>query len=481
MFTLSAFADSDDANVTCDTLCITPDDANDTTVEILKTSITEPSLQKIFDTNLVDLNVTADQKQYQIWRFNGEVIVGLDVNFLANYAGAAMAFGYYLDENIANFTPLFQTIYRSGNRAISHAGYPDLPILTAQTTMHFEIPRGNNIGFAISTYKEGRNPSTLFYTTQQSFNRDLKDRAVVYDLCNEYIIGFEDGGDNDFQDMVVRFRVVRFSDEVACELRPYCGNGVKDADIGEECDGLDGVPPEHYICTEPIEAVGGCTLEYVPYCGDGVRDVNLNEECDISDFGGATCETFSFGSTGSLRCINDCVIDTSGCTSPTNLLSIKIFSVGKNSYNEWVPRTSFNKVYGESEPIAEVSYMATITNSLSRRLNGIPVKIELFDSTGNLLETIMNDTINVSSGSTTLNDPVAWTKRDLGEGNYYFRATVDFFQEQYVADNTSTAQFSVGSLLPISVPETDLAFVPLIALVIISILTYKGKQNLYSG
>ncbi|GEM_PF-1514570 len=51
-----------------------------------------------------------------------------------------------------------------------------------------------------------------------------------------------------------------------------CGDGVLDADRGEECDGNVGVP-EHYTCTT------SCTEEYVPYCGDNLVN-QASEECD---------------------------------------------------------------------------------------------------------------------------------------------------------------------------------------------------------
>ncbi len=55
--------------------------------------------------------------------------------------------------------------------------------------------------------------------------------------------------------------------------------------------------------------MGGCGQPAV--CGDGVREGT--EECDGTDFGGATCSDFGCQS-GSLACLADCTIDSSGCT-----------------------------------------------------------------------------------------------------------------------------------------------------------------------
>lgn len=55
---------------------------------------------------------------------------------------------------------------------------------------------------------------------------------------------------------------------------PACGNGIKDAGSGEQCDGTDGVG-EHQTCNV------SCQLEAVPYCGDNIK--NNSEECDGAD------------------------------------------------------------------------------------------------------------------------------------------------------------------------------------------------------
>jgi cysteine-rich repeat protein len=57
-----------------------------------------------------------------------------------------------------------------------------------------------------------------------------------------------------------------------CERAPYCGDGIVQAEYGEQCDtGNPAAPP-----------YAGCTFECKrgPYCGDGVVDVPFGESCD---------------------------------------------------------------------------------------------------------------------------------------------------------------------------------------------------------
>ncbi|MFH2010852.1 MAG: hypothetical protein ABI333_29905 [bacterium] len=48
-------------------------------------------------------------------------------------------------------------------------------------------------------------------------------------------------------------------------------------------------------------------------CGDGVKDAD--EACDIIDLGGVTCVDIGFVGGGALACTDQCVFDTTGCSS----------------------------------------------------------------------------------------------------------------------------------------------------------------------
>ena len=50
-----------------------------------------------------------------------------------------------------------------------------------------------------------------------------------------------------------------------CAIQPFCGDGVIDEDLGEQCDG-------GYACSSECERE--------PLCGDGIIDEDLGEECD---------------------------------------------------------------------------------------------------------------------------------------------------------------------------------------------------------
>lgn len=53
------------------------------------------------------------------------------------------------------------------------------------------------------------------------------------------------------------------------------------------------------------------------YCGDGIRQISLGEQCDGSDLAGQTCSSLVSGTTGSLSCKADCTWNTAGCQTLT--------------------------------------------------------------------------------------------------------------------------------------------------------------------
>ncbi len=106
---------------------------------------------------------------------------------------------------------------------------------------------------------------------------------------------------------------------------PTCGNGIWE--IGEECedgntDEADGCSPDcqlEFICgdgecdREHHETCQLCPRDCCPDCGDGVRELQFGEECDGSDLLGLTCEDFCYDG-GTLGCTDWCSFDLSGCT-----------------------------------------------------------------------------------------------------------------------------------------------------------------------
>ena len=95
----------------------------------------------------------------------------------------------------------------------------------------------------------------------------------------------------------------------------FCGDGIFQADNGEECDAG---ASNGSVCV----ALYGSSCDYCSntcktitisggLCGDGVRQAN--EECDTDDHGGAQCSTFGFAG-GTLSCLNDCTLNKTQCT-----------------------------------------------------------------------------------------------------------------------------------------------------------------------
>src|SRR3989344_1516143 len=234
------------------------------------------------------------------------------------------------------------------------------------------------------------------------------------------------------------------------------------------------------------------------YCGDGA--INNLEQCDGTDLGEATCETeMGLGSTGSLSCTDLCTLDTSGClvsgSAGNDVFSVNISSIGKGDLSQaWAAGNA--EVRSVFEAIAtgdkdEVAYVAVLRN-LSADSADAKLKIELYDSTGALIEAVYNKTINIDPGRYSLysynprtpfsGSPMIWDS--LEKANYYFKITVDAAEgEEYIANNVSTGHFAVGTELEaVSVPETDLLLLPLIALIVLGILLHeqnKSKSNKY--
>ncbi len=112
-----------------------------------------------------------------------------------------------------------------------------------------------------------------------------------------------------------------------CGGTPICGDdAVNGTDV---CDG------ERFLndktnCNElfpnlysdgKVTCTDDCTYNIdhcVKWCGNGDVNIEKSEKCDGDNFNGETCETLvGPGSTGTLKCINNCAdIDTSNCSKP---------------------------------------------------------------------------------------------------------------------------------------------------------------------
>jgi len=107
----------------------------------------------------------------------------------------------------------------------------------------------------------------------------------------------------------------------ACEGQGgYCGNGILEPGLGEQCDGQDlgglncpqlGFDGGDLACDANCRLdTSGCYNDPDPACGNGVREGS--EQCDGDDFGGLTCRDFLYDG-GTLACNPDCSLDVSAC------------------------------------------------------------------------------------------------------------------------------------------------------------------------
>jgi hypothetical protein len=75
--------------------------------------------------------------------------------------------------------------------------------------------------------------------------------------------------------------------------------------------GKDPMSPEKILCA--CVPKGGAVASAKP-CGNGIIDAQMGEQCDGSMLNGATCDKLKTGSTGVLACDpNTCKYDTTGC------------------------------------------------------------------------------------------------------------------------------------------------------------------------
>jgi len=118
-----------------------------------------------------------------------------------------------------------------------------------------------------------------------------------------------------------------------CTQPPKCGDGNKDASIGEECDSNEVIECSDLNSTRYISGNATCnppdspnqchydTSNCVakPYCGNNIVEPKNDEQCDGTALSGLSCHNFKSTTytdgypNGTLSCGQDCTFDISNC------------------------------------------------------------------------------------------------------------------------------------------------------------------------
>src|SRR3990167_5841537 len=78
------------------TPCITPNELGDSVIEQIQTGWENLSLQQVFDSQDIDLDVMNDQRQYQSWDVAVNKIVNVQLTFVSRHGSADNSvFGFY--------------------------------------------------------------------------------------------------------------------------------------------------------------------------------------------------------------------------------------------------------------------------------------------------------------------------------------------------------------------------------------------------
>jgi hypothetical protein len=112
------------------------------------------------------------------------------------------------------------------------------------------------------------------------------------------------------------------NDRVQCAT---CGDGLRDADAGEECDGNVNIPGQ-CPTSGPVACTSDCKIDFskCELCGNGVVDMDAGEECEPSEGGGIgiarECDTLKspyqdqpYSSGTAINCLPDCKYDRTEC------------------------------------------------------------------------------------------------------------------------------------------------------------------------
>lgn len=242
----------------------------------------EPSVQTILDTAGYTLDAQNDQTNVQEWDGTGNT-VNFSVKYMGSQTGGNHVFGYYINNDLNTFVPLFQ----KGTQP----GFPSVPAGVIGQDYTFSVPNATKVGFAISMYY---NSNTYVWATKNSLNNSDGDHTVVYNpSANEYVISYEDlplnSSDKDYNDTTVSVKVIGCEDNVPPPVYA-CSD-----DISNDSDGLvdandpgchsDGNVnnPQSYVPTDNDES------NTVAECGDGID--NSDAEDSLVDSADPACHT----------------------------------------------------------------------------------------------------------------------------------------------------------------------------------------------
>ena len=220
----------------------------------------EPSVQTILDTAGYTLNAQNDQTNVQEWDGTGNT-VNFSVKYIGSQTGGNHVFGYYINNDLNTFVPLFQ----KGTQP----GFPAVPVGVIGQDYTFSVPNTTKVGFAISMYY---NSNTYVWATKNSLNNSDGDHTVVYNpSANEYVISYEDlplnSSDKDYNDTTVSVTVVGCEDNVP---PPVCPVGQHL--VGNECVNDEVVVDQ---CSAGFHHVGeSCVADS---CSDGIKNQNETE------------------------------------------------------------------------------------------------------------------------------------------------------------------------------------------------------------
>ena len=193
-----------------------------------------------------------------------------------------------------------------------------------------------------------------------------------------------------------------------------------------------------------------------------------NETCDVGETN-STCEEDCFCGNNTCDVDETAATCTQDCGSAGDVISITIKTVGANDEDK--------KIFYLGNP---ASFNVTVRNYSASPITISPV-VTTKTSAGN--EVAGKNPITLVEKAIPANGAATWGQAetpewaDFGKGVFIFNAIVEQQEnETYLANNSSTAVFSVGTPpRPVSVPDIHPAFVAIIALIVLAVVSYRKK------